>query len=123
MPLPDTNSPQSKEVDTETIKELKKEVGTVVNSGTMGKRSTYVLRVTAKQKATMGKYATKHGIINAIRHFTAEFPEGALKESTVHGWKKAYLSRITFTKKGWKRYPCKYGNLGCSFPSQSSPCS
>ena len=40
MPLPDPDGPLSKEVDTETIKELNKEVGTLVNSGTMGKRST-----------------------------------------------------------------------------------
>ena len=35
-----------------------------------------------QKKATMGKYIAEHGIINAIRHFTAEFPEGALKESS-----------------------------------------
>ena len=50
--------------------------------------------MTAEQKVTMGKYAAKHSIINAIRHFTAEFPEGALKESTVHGWKTAYLAEL-----------------------------
>ena len=47
MPLPDPNGPLSKEVDTETIKELNKEVETLVNFGTMGKRSTY-LKVTAE---------------------------------------------------------------------------
>ena len=65
MPLPNPDGPLSKEVDTETIKELNKEVRTLVNSGTMGKQSTY-LKVVAEQKETMGKYAAKHGIINAI---------------------------------------------------------
>ena len=57
MPLPDPDGLLSKEVNTETIKELNKEVGTLVNSGTtIGKRSTY-LKVTAEQKAAIGKYA------------------------------------------------------------------
>ena len=93
MPLPGPDCLLSKEVDTEIIKELNKEVGTLVNSGTLGKRSIY-LKVTAEQKVTMGKYAAEHGIIIVIRHFTAEFPEGALKESTVCGWKKAYLAEL-----------------------------
>ena len=101
MPLPDPNSLLSKEVDTETIKELNKEIGTLVNSGTMGKRSTY-LKMRAEQKATMGKYAAEHGIINAIQHFTGEFPEGALKESTVHGWKKAYLVELHLQRRAGK---------------------
>ena len=71
-------------MDTETIKELNKEVIALVNSNTMGKRSPY-LKVMAEQKATIGKYAAEHGIITAICHFVAEFPKGALKESTVCG--------------------------------------
>ena len=55
MPLPDPEGPLSKEMDIGTIKELNKEVESLVNSGTMGKRSLY-LKVTAKQKATIGKY-------------------------------------------------------------------
>ena len=82
MPLPDLEGPLLEEMDTETIKELNKEVVAVVNSGTMGKRSPY-LKVTTEQKATIGKYAAEHGIINAIRHFVVEFPKGVLKESTV----------------------------------------
>jgi len=37
MPLPDPKGPLSKEMDTETIKELNNEVIALVNSGTMGK--------------------------------------------------------------------------------------
>ena len=93
MPLPDPEGPLSEEMDTETIKESNKEVVALINSGTMGKRSPY-LKVTAEQKATIEKYAAEHGIINAIRRFVAEFPKGALKESTVNGWKKANLAEL-----------------------------
>ena len=84
MPLPDPQGQLSKEINSATIKELNKEVESVVNFGAMCKKSPY-LKVTAEQKATLGKYATKHGIVNAIRHFSPDFPEGALKESTVRG--------------------------------------
>ena len=103
MPLPNPEGPLSKEIDTETIKELNKEVEALVNSGRMGKRSPY-LKVTAEQRATIGKYASEHDIINAIRHFLPDFPEGALKESTVRGWKKAYLSEIQSRRRLAKTY-------------------
>ena len=85
MPLPDSQGQLSKEINSATIKELNKEVESLVNSRAMGKRLPY-LKVTAEQKATLGKYAAEHGIINAIRHFSPDFPEG---ESMVRGWKKA----------------------------------
>ena len=37
MPLPDPEGPLSEEMNTETIKELNKEVLSLINSGTMGK--------------------------------------------------------------------------------------
>ena len=37
MPLPDPEGPLSEEMNTETIKELNKEVLALINSGTMGK--------------------------------------------------------------------------------------
>ena len=84
MPLPDPQGSLSREMDSGTIKELNKEVESLVNSGTMGKRSPY-LKVMAQQKAIIGKYAAEYDIVNAIRHFVPDFPEGALKESTVRG--------------------------------------
>ena len=88
-------------MDSGTIKELNKEVESLVNSGTMGKRSPY-LKVTAEQKAIIGKYAAEHGIVNAIHHFVPNFPEGTLKESMVRGWKKAYLSEIQLRRRAGK---------------------
>ena len=67
----------------------------------MDKRSTYLM-VTAEQKATMGKYAAEHGIINAIQHFAAKFPEGAHMESTVCRWKKAYLAELHLHRRAGK---------------------
>ena len=80
-PLPDPEGPLSEEMDTETIKELNKEVAALVNSGTMGKRFSY-LKVMAEQEATIRKYAAEHGIINAIRHFVAEFRHLRKAQST-----------------------------------------
>ena len=60
------------------------------------------MKVTAEQKATIGKYAAEHGFVNAIRHFVPDFPEGALKENTVRGWKKAYLSEIQSQRRAGK---------------------
>ena len=63
---------------------MNKEVESLVNSGTMGKRSSY-LKVMAEQRATIGKYISEYGIINAIHHFVPNFPEGALKEAQSMG--------------------------------------
>lgn len=93
MPFPDPEGPLSEEMDTETVKELSKDVVALINSSTMGKRSPY-LKVTVEQKTTIGKYAAEHSIINVMRHFVAKFPKGALNKSTVCGWKKAYLAEV-----------------------------
>jgi len=45
------------------------------------------------------KYASEHGIVNAMTHFMPDFPKGSLKESTVRGWKKAYLLELCTWKK------------------------
>ena len=55
-------------VDSSTIEEVNKEVtAIVVNIG--GKRNRPYLKLTSKQKATIGQYATENGIVNAICHF------------------------------------------------------
>ena len=61
----------------------------------VGKHKPY-LRVSDDQKAVTGKHASKHGIVNAMNPLRTRFSE---KESTVHGWKKAYLLEL-FT---WKK--------------------
>ena len=59
----------------------------------LGKRGPY-LRLTGDKKAVIGKYAAEHGIVAAVRHFSKEFPDSKLKETTVHGWKVKYLSEL-----------------------------
>ena len=47
---------------------------------------------TRTEKAKVGKYVAKYGMTNAIHHFSKELL--SLKESTVPGWKKAYLCEL-----------------------------
>jgi len=75
-----------------------------------GKCKPY-LTVPDDQKAVIAKYASEHGIVNAMTHFTPNFPKGSLKESTVRQWKKAYLLELHTRKKSGgdlkvKSLPC-----------------
>ena len=56
------------------------------------------MKATPEQKANIGKYAAEHGIVNAIRKFSKNFDQ-MLKESTIRGWKKAYLKELHLRKK------------------------
>ena len=47
--------------------------------------------VSLEQKAVVGKYAADHGTTKAMRHFAKDMPN--LKETTVRGWKAAYLKK------------------------------
>jgi len=57
------------------------------------KRSTY-LKASAEKKVQIRKYAAEHSIMPAIWQFSKDFPVNALKESTVHGWKMAYTTKV-----------------------------
>ena len=61
------------------------------------KRDSY-LKVTSEQKAIVAKYAAEHGVARVIRRFSKEFGS-TLKESTIRGWKKAYLRQLHVRKK------------------------
>ena len=97
MPLPDPLGPLSKEMDSGTIRELNKEVESLVNSGTMGKRSPY-LKVMAQQKAIIGKYAAEYGIVNAIRHFVPDFLKAHLRKARSVGERKRTCLKYISTK-------------------------
>ena len=96
MPLPSPSGSLNKQLDSAVIEEANKEVSKLITSAG-GKRSPY-LKVTPYQKATIAKYAAEHGIVNSIRHFKKDFPEEALKESTIRGWKKTYLLELQSRK-------------------------
>ena len=68
----------------------------------------------ARAESQGGKYAAVNGTTNAIRHFSKEFPN--LKESTMRGWRSAYLLELNRrTKEGEdllvNRLP--QGKIGC----------
>ena len=51
-----------------------------------GKRGEY-LKLTPKEKATIGKYASEHGVASAVK----KFKKKNLKECSVRDWRDAYL--------------------------------
>ena len=65
------------------------------------KRQPY-LKISPEQKAIIVRYVANHGIVNAIRQFSKDFPENSLKESMIHGWKKAYLKELSSRKRAGK---------------------
>ena len=93
--LPDPCGPLRQEVDEKLTEEANREVALVLESqaesSTRGstKHDSY-LKVTSEQKAIVAKYAAEHGVARAIRRFSMEFGS-TLKESTIRGWKKAYV--------------------------------
>ena len=56
-------------------------------------------KTSAGDKARVAEYASKNGVLAAIRHFkqTGEFAN--LKESTVRGWKSTYCMKLAFSRK------------------------
>ena len=79
-------------MDRSAIEEANNKVATVV-ADAVGKHKQY-LKLTPKQKVTIGEYAAENGIVNAIRHFKGKFPEDSLKENTIQGWKKTYILEL-----------------------------
>jgi len=79
-------------LSSEAIREANKEVKLVLAKKS-SKRSPY-LRANGEQKAIIGKYAAENGIVQFIRHFQSKILDNFLKESTVCGWKNAYLKEL-----------------------------
>ena len=91
-PLPNPTGPLCEKLDSAAIEEANEEV-TAVIADTGGKCKPY-LKLTDKQRAAIGCYAAEHGTVNTIHHFARDFPKDSLKESTIRGWKKAYLQEL-----------------------------
>ena len=51
------------------------------------------------EKAKIGKRAAEHGVLSTIRHFSKIYPDCALNESTVRGWKNKYKNELWRLKK------------------------
>ena len=97
--LPDQNGPISKEIPFLQIREANEEVSKVLEAA--GKCKPY-LKVPDNKKAVIAKYAAEHGIVSAIAHFAPDFPQNALKESMVHGWKNHYLEELNQKRQNGK---------------------
>ena len=93
---------------------------TGIDQGTIRRANEYVQRLlddgqkSAKKQernelsatAAIGKYAAENGNSNAQKHFKKNFPE--LSESTVHSFKKKYLSLIAIGKVNITSITTKY---------------
>ena len=94
--LPDPQGPLCKAVPSASIEEANEHVKAELKEKCGKVRAPYMV-ATPEQKAKVGKYAAENGTTNAIRLFSKELPN--LKESTVRGWKKAYLSELATKKR------------------------
>ena len=94
--LPDPTGHLSEVLPSTSIEEANKEVSAELASvdpdSGKKRRSAYMV-ATLEQKAKVAKYAAENGTTKAIRHFAKDMPE--LKESTVRGWRTAYLRELT----------------------------
>ena len=99
LPLPNPSGSLNQQLSSSAIEEANKEVTAVLCDH--GKRHPY-LKISPEQKAVIARYAANHGIVQAIRQFSKDFPENSLKESTICGWKKIYLKELSSRKKDGK---------------------
>jgi len=91
--LPAENGPLSQVLPPTIIKEANQAGAKTIKL--QGKRNPYLCSVDDTKKAEIAKYASNHGNMAAVRHFSKEFPEpNTLKESTIRGWKAKYLDEM-----------------------------
>ena len=97
-PLPDPNGSLSKVIEREAIEAANQEVTSVLKAdkskGEVNAKCAPYLKVAPSQKALVGQYAAKNGVVNAIRHFQKDFPKDSLKESTIRGWRNEYCHQL-----------------------------
>ena len=96
--LPDPHGPLNKQVPSSSIEEANKEVDICYKATNVEKKRSPYNFATPEQKAKIGKYAAENGTTNAIRHFSKELPN--LKESTIRGWRSAYVLELKHRTKG-----------------------
>ena len=79
-----------------TIDNVNKEVKTIASvqsDEVLMTRGEYI-KLTAKDWATIGKYAAKNEIAAAIRRFRWNEQFSNLKETSVQGWKNTYRKEV-----------------------------
>ena len=89
--LLDPTGPLACSVPSSSIASANKEVDRILiadgPSNTKKPRGEYA-KFTPEQKAMIGKRASEHGVVAAVRHFKKDYPN--LKENTVRDWRNAY---------------------------------
>ena len=100
LPVPNPSGSLNQQLSSTAIEQANKEA-TAVLCADPAKHQPY-LKISPDQKAIIARYAANHKIVNAIRQFSKDFPENSLKESTIRGWKKAYLKELSSRKRAGK---------------------
>ena len=103
--LSDPSSPLSKMVPSSLIEEANKEVAVIQNAERRRKKHSPFMIVSLEQKAVVRKYAADHGTTKAMCHFAKDMLK--LKESTVRGWKTAYLRQVQIQAKAGREISVK----------------
>ena len=70
-----------------TVNEVSRQIQEVQKSR---KKRRHYSKFSDKEKALVGKYASEHGVLNAVCHFK----DMNLKESTVRDWRNLYLKQL-----------------------------
>ena len=97
--LPSSMSPLSSSIPSKSISFANKEVKSVLESkarqGT--KRGSYSV-YTEEEKAKISKRAAEMGVSRTIKHFSKEFQDRPLKESTVRTWMNQYKKELALLR-------------------------
>ena len=94
-PLPGPSGLLNQHLSSSAIEEANKEVTAVL--GDPVKCHPYF------KISIIARCAVNHGIVNAVRQFSNDFPENSLKETTIRGWKtETYLKELSSRKKAGK---------------------
>lgn len=88
--LPKADSLLSEQMPKSSLLAMHKEVKNVIDSIKDCRRSPYI-KYLPKVKASIAKYATAHGVVSAVRHYT-RVP--CLEKSTVRTWRNLYTTKL-----------------------------
>jgi len=93
--LPNSNGPLSDCMPTAAISSVNKEVKDLVDATPSDSRKQGPYQnYTDEEKARIGKRAAKFGVTNTLRHFSKQFADRPLKESTVRTWMMNYKKEL-----------------------------
>lgn len=95
--LPNPDGTLSRVIPSAAIASANKEVRLLTEAARKSKRGPYH-KYTPEQRADIGKYAVQHGVVSAKRKYSMKL-DVDLNESTVRGFKMAYLDEVNRKRK------------------------